>query len=138
MGGVVSAHNPLTSWGEVLRIARLSTGRRLWYKAPLDLHAYPVLVRWVFKNEKIRVMVNGCVFTVDSGHLDRFSVRGLPCTGFDGCAFGVGDVVDGYGTRGIVTCIVPTERDRVRVQVSDSADWQYFGPEAAFKRVGPS
>lgn len=48
----------------------------VYYKAPLDLHAVPVVVIKVFKNGKLRIQYHGIKFTADPGHLDRFFWKG--------------------------------------------------------------
>jgi hypothetical protein len=66
------------SWEAVLAYAR--EGKQLWYHAPLDIRPVRILVVKVFRNGKIRIdpMSNQADnFTADSGHLNRFRMRGV-------------------------------------------------------------
>lgn len=70
--------NTFATWDAVVSAA--TAGAQLWYHAPMDIRATRVCVRKVFKNGKIRIescVGDGLIFTVDSGHLNRFRTRGV-------------------------------------------------------------
>jgi len=65
------------TWSELLAFVSRESREceTLRYQAPLDSYAFAVDVQKVFKNGKIRIHAGELKFTVDEGHLNRFSLR---------------------------------------------------------------
>lgn len=58
-----------TSLAEVWNYSHYGT---VYYRAPLDMCAYPVTVVHKYRNGKLRIHAPGLKFTADAGHLERF------------------------------------------------------------------